>query len=160
MKLWANMFSSSVTHTPSWGFRYWKKHPLLIRAAEKQAGKNMQNRHPPFVNVHILLRRRFALETRRGYPSRSAKGMLMTLSAMRCLSGSLSDKKTCWSMFEWLWKSVIVVYGFTGEQWRLKVYCCTLRVEEMVENTASYRKVVGMLMLRCPQERCLNFKLF
>lgn len=77
-----------------------KKHPLLIRAAEKQAGKNMQNRHPPFVNVHILLRRRFALETRRGYPSRSAKGMLMTLSAMRCLSGSLSEKKTCWSMFE------------------------------------------------------------
>lgn len=71
----------------------------------------MQNRHPPFVNAHILLRRRFALETRRGYPSRSAEGMLMTLSAMRCLSGSLSEEKTCWSMSDWLLKSVTVVYG-------------------------------------------------
>lgn len=56
--------------------------------------------------------------------------MLMTLSAMRCLSGSLSEENTCWSMFDWLLKSVIVhSTGGTVTNKRVQVQDCGLRVD-------------------------------
>lgn len=75
---WANMFSFRLTHTPSWqtlGFQILNRPPCWSELLRVPAGESMHNRHPPRVNAYILLRRRVAPETRRGYPSRSAEKM-------------------------------------------------------------------------------------
>lgn len=73
------------------------------------------------------------LETRRGYPSRSAEGGAYASRqwGVVCLARVIEWGKTCRSMSVWLLQAVVVVFSQRSlvKQWQTLWWCCVLWVD-------------------------------